>query len=228
MFIFCLAFILIYFLFSYFKTKISYKDIFKLLGVLCIVSFIFVTISNQRSVVKKNYSLSNYVSSIVEQALTETGTIFETNATVLNFCPSQESHLYGKTYLASIMYILPNTLTGDYPLNEKNVESVFSPYVQDYGLIGSSFIAESYYNFGWFSLLIMIVFGFIWASIDYFMKIVKDKNPLYAISLLTVFYYFFILIRADILQLLRLTTWALIPFYCIFLLYKRFNKAGDH
>ena len=53
----------------------------------------------------------------------------------------------GETYLAGLLYIFPNGLTGNAYLQSKSVDEVFSPYLTSYGGVGSSFIAEAYYNF---------------------------------------------------------------------------------
>ena len=65
----------------------------------------------------------------------------------------------GETYLAGLLYVLPNGLTGNAYLQSKSVDEVFSPYLTYYGGVGSSFIAEAYFNFGVYSVVLFFLYG---------------------------------------------------------------------
>lgn len=156
-----------------FFSKLNFKKVLLYTIFLFLVMFIFSVISSARQSI--GYGNNNTISTIQDSieeinknnaiisALTEAGYTFETTATVIDNCPSNESFYYGKSYLSGIIYIFPNGITGNYYNTiAKSTDDTFKGYLNAYGSgIGSSFIAEAYWNFGYFSLLLMIVFGFL-------------------------------------------------------------------
>lgn len=104
---------------------------------------------------KTNY-LANFISSI--------GSTAATNTTVLANCPSQVNFVYGKSYIYSLMKTLPD-LFGLWN-NYKDVDTVFHSFITPNSGIGSSFIAEGYYNFGYFSIILFYIFGCLFKNLE--------------------------------------------------------------
>ncbi|MEG2570639.1 MAG: O-antigen polysaccharide polymerase Wzy, partial [Clostridia bacterium] len=67
---------------------------------------------------------------------------------------------------AGLLYVLPNGITGNYYAESESVDEVFAPYLTSYGGVGSSFIAEGYFNFGAASLLLFFIYGIILAVLQ--------------------------------------------------------------
>lgn len=82
-------------------------------------------------------------------------------AIVVEKCPKFVEHLNGKSYISAVAYILPNFVTGNYFAKVPGVDDTFKKYLAygDSG-IGSSYIAEAYFNFGVGIYLVMVLYGF--------------------------------------------------------------------
>lgn len=91
--------------------------------------------------------------------MAETGYTFLTTATVLTYSPSVIPHYHGVSYLNSFLMLFPNLFWDVHPAAKINTDIVFKGFLTSYGGIGSSFIAESYWNFGYYSLLVALFFG---------------------------------------------------------------------
>lgn len=91
--------------------------------------------------------------------LEEAGFTFLTTATVYTYSPSTIPFQYGMSYLNGILMLFPNIFWEVHPAAAVNTDIIFSRFLTNYGGIGSSFIAEAYWNFGNFSLVFMLFFG---------------------------------------------------------------------
>lgn len=161
------ALVLIY---NYKYKKIKLRDM-TVLGVLGYIGVaLLVLLRNIRGVLNSVSGFSELVSSAMTKMLNEgviTGALIETGATfqivdvVLYKCPSAVDFCYGKSMLSAILRVFPSFLRFDLDLDAISTSKVFGPlYVSEIKVgMGSSFIAESYYNFGIFSLLFVFVLG---------------------------------------------------------------------
>lgn len=98
-------------------------------------------------------------SNILIEAVGEAASTYSVTAKVIETVPEQIPTANGETYLAGLLYVLPNGLTGNAYLQSKSVDEVFSTYLTHYGGVGSSFIAEAYFNFGVGSVVLFFLFG---------------------------------------------------------------------
>ncbi len=203
-------------------TKLNFRKIIKYGALLIVVVLMFSVISTARSNVQESENITQVLkesfddtveNSIVVSVLQEAGYTFCATATVVDNCPSNESYMYGKSYLSAVAYILPNGLTGNYYGKVGSTDEVFSGYLTLYGSgMGSSFIAEAYWNFGQFSLLLMFVFGLLLGrlsvGIDYaiFRRDFK-KIFIYTYVFVTIAFY----VRSDTRTFLRNFVWFCLP-----------------
>lgn len=98
-------------------------------------------------------------SNILVEAIGEAASTYSVTAKVIEMVPEKIETADGETYLAGLLYVLPNGLTGNAYLQSKSVDEVFSPYLTYYGGVGSSFIAEAYFNFGVYSVVLFFLYG---------------------------------------------------------------------
>lgn len=105
-------------------------------------------------------SKDNYIYNLISQI----GSTAVTNTCVLENCPSPIPYNYGLSYLVNIIKIIPDFL-GLFR-NVKDVDTIFHGFLTPNSGIGSSFIAEAYYNFGYFSLVVFPFFGWFIKKID--------------------------------------------------------------
>ncbi len=133
---------------------------------------------------------------------------------VLQHCPSDKPHLYGQSYLCGLIYILPNAITGNYYVKTPEVDSEFKDFITPHSGIGSSFIAEGYYNFGWFSLILFLFYGYL---IGVFCnKLERSVNrcdfPKIFIYI-GIFCIFILYVRSDTRTFFRYLVWDYVPIY---------------
>lgn len=109
--------------------------------------------------------IKNSVQQVVENnpivsAISEAGYTFSATAVIVDNCPSNVEYKNGMSYVRALAYVLPNGMTGNIYSRIGSADDVFKGYLNQYGSgIGSSFIAEAYWNFGYCSLIIMFIYG---------------------------------------------------------------------
>ena len=93
-------------------------------------------------------------------ALMETGQTFQVIDVVFYNCPDHVPYINGFSIVASFLMLLPSFLI-EGNLDVVNVSKVFSPIYEPEIQIGmgSSFIAEGFYNFGFISLIYFFIIG---------------------------------------------------------------------
>lgn len=220
---FCLL-ITILFIRSTWYNKPIRKNFIKV-AILCVgIVFIFSVVSDVRGNLKVgniSYIISSSIKNIWENnflfsALNEMGQTFSVIACVLQNSPSIIPHLNGISYIASFIYIMPNFLTGNLVTNYKFVDEAFSEFLVDYGGIGSSYIAEAYYNFGNFTIVFMIIYGMIWAFwSNKCEKYIIRKNSVAFFLCMYLFSIFIFSVRSDMVYNFRSFVWFGIPIVII-------------
>ena len=176
-------------------------------------TYIFITddivqmISNAaKDLVKKNF---------IFEAIKEMGNTQITNALVYTYCPSKVEYHYGFSLIQMFWGIIPNFIGSAYTA-ANGIDVVFSPlYTRTNAGIGASFIAEGYWNFGYFSIVYYFIFGKIWAYLcnefDSFCEGRKDNAMKFWITLFVIYYMFF-MVRSESLTFGRnLVYYAIIP-----------------
>jgi len=99
--------------------------------------------------------------------------------TVMVFSPSAIPFNGGATYINSLLTLIPNLFWDVHPAAQGGVDQVFKSFLFQNSGIGSSFIIEAYYNFGYWGLLIIPMFGFIFGKMYFsIIKASRDENYL--------------------------------------------------
>jgi len=145
-------------------SKLTKKSLVTILVVGVSIALVFSFVSHSRN--SQESSNKEVVSQLVDnnpitEILKEMGFTFCATGVVIEHCPSDKPFLYGQSYLSGLLYALPNAITGNYYTKTPEVDSGFKDYISTGGGIGSSFIAEGYYNFGWFSILLFLLYGYL-------------------------------------------------------------------
>lgn len=115
----------------------------------------------------------------VGEMLWEPGISFTTISNIIECCPSKVDFFFGKSLIGSIVQCLPPFLRFGYLDNiSLHVSGTFAPLLfntTSFGY-GSSFIAEAYYNFGWFLYVFIFILGMCMGKIDVLMHRTKQSN----------------------------------------------------
>lgn len=119
-------------------------------------------------------SMSMILSELFSQGLFsgilwETGITFTSISNIIDKAPSVIPLFYGKSYLGSILIFLPSFMRfGFFETYNLSVSAIFSPLYYNTNFIGygSSFIAEAYYNFGYFMLFFMMFIGVLFGKLE--------------------------------------------------------------
>lgn len=181
------------------------------------VAVLFSAVSLARSLATSS-DLSSAISSMFSQnnpiidAVQEAGQTFVVLGAVYSNAPNPVPFGNGMTYLSGIAYILPDAVTGDYYASVDSVDQLFAPFLTSYGGVGSSFIAEAYYNFGHASFLVVAVFGLLIGKIQKEFEIGLAKGNYFILfacigSFMICSFY----IRSDARTFLRNFTWNVAP-----------------
>jgi oligosaccharide repeat unit polymerase len=142
-------------------------------------------------------------------------------------CPVPINHVNGETYFASILRIFPNLFWDVHPVAKVSVDSVFKAFVTPYGGIGSSFIAEAYYNFGYPSIIIMPIIGWLLYKLFIMMSRSALDNDI-GKGFLSIYIFSFSLffIRSDTTPFWRnLVYFGVIPYYAYLIIRNSLNRG---
>lgn len=111
------------------------------------------------AVVKRAVELSLNNNFLMDN-LSVTGVQLLVVTTILKYCPSYIPFTYGIYYLGGLLRVIPNLFFGNNnPLITNDIDTIFSTYLTKTHGMGSSFVAEAYYNFGYLSVIMMVIFG---------------------------------------------------------------------
>lgn len=221
----------------YWYRPINTKAAFKL-GVM---AFLILAILSSISEVRNSLYISNdsinlftetfknvIVSNPIFLAMEEGGYTFLATATVLTYSPSQVAHYYGMSYINSIAMLVPNLFWDVHPAAGINTDITFKHFLTNYGGIGSSFIAEAYWNFGKYALFLAVIFGILIGLLTNLMaKFSAQKNivKFYLIIYIAQFTLFYV--RSDTVNFWRnFIYFGVIPIVISYLLSELFGKKG--
>ncbi len=134
-----------------------------LLFFLSIISQIraFLNTGDISSLIVENMNDNSIFQSIYD-ILAEFGTTLLVPTTLIEYVPDVIPYYKGKTIINFFMNLIPNFFWNINPgLRDGTLESVVSPFIsrQSVGGLGSSFLAEIYYNFGYWSYFIIPLYG---------------------------------------------------------------------
>lgn len=153
---------------------------------------------------------------LIYDAVYEAGQTIVVLGAAFENMPENVPYAEGETYFSGIVYILPNFLTGDYYDSVKSVDESFAPYLVHYGGVGSSFIAEAYFNYGNCAVLIMILFGMLLGKLQRQFEIsVSKMNYFYIFACVACFAICVFYVRSDVRTFLRNFVWMASPILVI-------------
>ncbi|HBL05437.1 MAG TPA: hypothetical protein DDZ33_00515, partial [Clostridium sp.] len=121
----------------------------------------FLNTGDISSLIVENMNDNSIFQSIYD-ILAEFGTTLLVPTTLIEYVPDVIPYYKGKTIINCLMNLIPNFFWNINPgLRDGTLESVVSPFIsrQSVGGLGSSFLAEIYYNFGYWSYFIIPLYG---------------------------------------------------------------------
>ena len=204
--------------------KVSKKLFFKLLVLLLVGVLIFGFISSIRTFLDRGHTLSESIVESIEKAkennplvdaVAEAGYTFMATAVVVEKCPENVEPIGGRSYLSAIAYVLPNFFTNNYFGRTPGVDDTFKKYIA-YGNsgIGSSYIAEAYFNFEYGLFVLMIIYGFILGKMSE-----KIEDNIFLCDFLKLFLYMgmfgivIVYVRSDTRTFFRNFVWFYLTIY---------------
>ena len=153
-----------------FRSKITKKKVFlaTFFGLFTIFVFEIVGYSRNAAGGISMFSLDNILSVISEgliySVFRTTGNTFTSVSNTIQCVPALESFNYGKSILGSLVYVFPSVLRGNSLDNiVTHISALLSPYYYGWNVsgYGSSFITEAFFNYGYFSIFIVCIYGMI-------------------------------------------------------------------
>lgn len=156
--------------------------------------------------------------SIFVSVMSEAGYTFEATAAVVDHCPDDIDYNYGISYLSGVIYILPNGLTNNYYNVVRSTDEIFQGYINSNGSgIGSSYVAEAYWNFGYLSLVIFFIFGLLLGKLSVaFDKAVFNGNYISIFVCTYIFSCISFYVRSDTRTFYRNFVWFCLPFIIMY------------
>lgn len=149
---------------------------------------------------------------VLAEALAEAGQTFSVTAKVIDSVPESIPQANGVTFFSGFVYILPNGLTGNYYASVPSVDEVFAQQLVQYGGVGSSFIAEGWYNFGCWSMILFFGYGVLLAKMQNAAERFYRKGSCAAFfACCSCFMFIAFYIRSDTRTFLRNFFWTVLP-----------------
>ncbi|MGN8767038.1 O-antigen polysaccharide polymerase Wzy [Blautia massiliensis (ex Liu et al. 2021)] len=166
--------IILFLMYSLYYKKINKRNmiLFLLAGLIGI--FVLSLISSIRTMIYVSSNLSELIqkaaldlweNNFIVETLRELGNTQIINTLVYKECPKVIDYAYGTSYLKMFFSVVPNLWGGVHP-SSIDVDSVFSPLYSKTTGLGSSFVAEAYWNFGFLSIIFCFLLGKIFTHID--------------------------------------------------------------
>lgn len=216
----------------YWFKQIKFKETMKIL----ILAFLVLTILSTISEVRNSLYVSNNISFLLGEtfknvvirnpiftAMEEAGYTFLATATVVTYSPSVVPFQYGLSYINSFAMIFPNLFWDIHPAAATNTDIVFHGFLTQYGGIGSSFVAEAYWNFGYLSFFIVFIFGLLIGTLT--KKIAKYscyQNPKMFFLTIYIAQFSLFYVRSDTISFWRnITYYGIAPLILTVLLSKK-------
>ncbi len=120
---------------------------------------------------------------IIYEFLSTTSTTFTTISNIIYRCPNEVPFNNGGGYLGAFFYVLPSFLRPEWMSSlNVDVEKVFSPLYYNWTTsgYGSSFLAEMYYNLGYFSYFGCFAFGIFLTAVINKINVSAKNNDSFA------------------------------------------------
>ncbi len=201
---------------SLFTKKSAKTQLLILVAALLALSALFSFVSFARAfTISSGYSDIGALmaeNNILVDILQEAGQTFVATGALIERVPQVIQQTNGATYLAGVLYILPNGVTGNYYASVPSVDELVAPYLTSYGGVGSSFIAEGFLNFGPWCLILFFAYGLLIAWMANLADKELSKGNLMVLFVVTAcFLAFSFFIRSDVRTFPRTFFWDILP-----------------
>lgn len=166
--------VILFLMYSLYYKKINKRNMIFLFLAGGIGVFVLSLISSIRTMIYTSSNLSELIqkaavdlweNNFIVETLRELGNTQIINTLVYKECPKVIDYAYGTSYLKMVFSIVPNLWGGVHP-SSIDVDSIFSPLYSKTTGLGSSFVAEAYWNFGFLSIIVCFILGKIFTYID--------------------------------------------------------------
>lgn len=203
--------------------KLTFKRLLKYGGCAIILLLILTVVPVARSYIGSSKSDSNSVikdsieqvidNNVIVSAISEAGFTFSATAVVVDKCPSDIEYKYGMSYVRALAYLLPNGMTDNLYAKIGSADDRFKGYFNQYGSgIGSSFIAEAYWNFGYMSLIVIFIFGLLLGKLSGALDLaILNKNYIQIFILTFIFITVSFYVRSETSTFFRNIVWFGLP-----------------
>ena len=209
--------------------RIRFKDIKKsniiaMLLLVGLLSFLFSIVSAVRIYLNTAENMTEFISDTANSiwknnflvaVLREMGNTQIINTLVYSECPRRVPYQFGLSYIKMLWGVLPN-LIGKAYTGYIGVDIVFSPiYKQTSAGLGASYLAESYWNFGSFSPVACLCFGYFLGYVENRLVVAcnAERHSVEEVFLLVyIMYYAVFLVRGEMLGFGRsVVYYAILP-----------------
>ena len=185
-------------LYHFYYKRIRIKNLMIIVVVGICILYVCSLLSNIRRIT--NYGNTTSAIEIVQESVEDTnenniitdvistaGMQILSVTAVYDNCPDEIPYSYGEYYLFGILRVIPNFTGGKNIFITDSIDTMFRKYLTvTYGM-GSSFIIEAYYNFGYFGIMMMVVYG---ALIVYVVNLMESKERQEKDLVLTYFVFY--------------------------------------
>lgn len=216
------------------------RRLIKLCVMLIVLCFVLIVISSLRNGIQNSSSVTEAIKALknesednfITKLLSECGFQIYSIAVVVKNCPSKVPYNYGITYLKGIGQLMPNLFWDQNPFMQESIDTIFAFYLNGgtYG-IGSSYIAEAYYNFGYIAILFMPLVGFLFAKYRNSVEACysgKSKNTMSRYFLMSIPTYVLFYVRSDAVGFLKsLVYQSILPCVAIIIIDGLFIRRGE-
>ncbi|WP_028505927.1 O-antigen polysaccharide polymerase Wzy [Ruminococcus sp. FC2018] len=214
--------------------QIKGRDLIKLIIIGVAILAVFSIVRDSREAIANSGSVSEMASKtwdkisdegLLTNVLIETGSTFEVVDVVLYKTPDIVPYSYGFSIIGAVVMVLPSFLRNVIDINSLSTSLLYSPqYTQEIKIgMGSSFIAESYHNFGYFSIIYMLFIGFGVGKL--MMSYIKNKhNNFYLYKYVYISSLLCFAIRTDLVSFLRYYVYYVLLFHFMIKLHYDYTK----
>lgn len=187
--------------------KVEFRGIILTAVVILVVIYLFALMASVRNYLGvyasfaaalKEASANTSVFDSTLHAFDEFGCQIVSVATVFKNCPETVGYNYGKLFLYGVEIIIPNLFGYQRIFYTDNTDTAFKAFLNNGNTgLGSSFISESYYCFGFFGVLVVFLLGLLMEHVTCKLKNVKNMQPYKAFSYFYLVYLLTFTVRSD-------------------------------
>ena len=187
--------------------KIELKGIILTAVVALVVIYLFALMASVRNYLGlhtsfvaalKEASANVSIADSILHAFDEFGCQIVSIATVFKNCPKNVGYNCGKLFLYGFEIIIPNLFGYQRIFYTDNTDMAFKAFLNHGNTgLGSSFISESYYCFGFLGIFVVFLLGLLMEHVTCKLKNIRDLRPYKAFSYFYLVYLLTFTVRSD-------------------------------